>query len=134
MAVARGQQRDPHRGGAVDIQDGAVLHADPDAFLTVGDDASIGHAAVVHGCTLEDEVLVGIGAVVLNRARVGRGSLHRGARAGDRGHGGAARLASGAGGAGRGAAAAEGHAGAHPRAPPRATCACEELYRARDGA
>ncbi|MEN9935063.1 MAG: hypothetical protein RLZZ387_1642 [Chloroflexota bacterium] len=75
MAVVRGDNGVIRIGARVNIQDGAVLHADPDAFLTIGDDVSIGHAAVVHGCTVEDEVLIGIGAVVLNRARVGRGSL-----------------------------------------------------------
>jgi carbonic anhydrase/acetyltransferase-like protein (isoleucine patch superfamily) len=75
MAVIRGDNGIIRVGARVNIQDGAVLHADPDAYLTIGDDVSIGHAAVVHGCMVEDEVLIGIGAVVLNRARIGRGSL-----------------------------------------------------------
>jgi carbonic anhydrase/acetyltransferase-like protein (isoleucine patch superfamily) len=75
MAVVRGDNGVIRVGARVNIQDGAVLHADPDAFLTIGDDVTIGHGAVVHGCTLEDEVLIGIGAVVLNHAQIGRGSL-----------------------------------------------------------
>jgi carbonic anhydrase/acetyltransferase-like protein (isoleucine patch superfamily) len=75
MAVIRGDNGAIRIGARTNIQDGAVLHADPDAYLTIGDDVTVGHAAVVHGCTVEDEVLIGIGAVVLNRARVGRGSL-----------------------------------------------------------
>jgi carbonic anhydrase/acetyltransferase-like protein (isoleucine patch superfamily) len=75
MAVIRGDKAPIIIGARTNIQDGCILHADPDAPLTIGNDVSIGHAAVVHGCTVEDEVLIGIGAVVLNRARIGRGSL-----------------------------------------------------------
>jgi carbonic anhydrase/acetyltransferase-like protein (isoleucine patch superfamily) len=70
MAVIRG---DNHRiiiGARSNIQDGAILHADPDAPLM-----SIGHAAIIHGCTIESRVLIGMGAVVLNHARIGAGSL-----------------------------------------------------------
>jgi carbonic anhydrase/acetyltransferase-like protein (isoleucine patch superfamily) len=52
-----------------------VLHADPGSPCIIGDDVTIGHRAVIHGCTLEDGVLVGMGAVVLNGAVVGAGSL-----------------------------------------------------------
>jgi carbonic anhydrase/acetyltransferase-like protein (isoleucine patch superfamily) len=57
------------------VQDGCVLHSDPDFPVTVGARVSLGHRAVVHGCTVEDDSLVGMGAVVLNGAVVGRGSL-----------------------------------------------------------
>jgi carbonic anhydrase/acetyltransferase-like protein (isoleucine patch superfamily) len=57
------------------IQDGAVLHADPDLPVTVGRRVSVGHRAVLHGCAVEDDVLVGMGALVLNGARIGSGSL-----------------------------------------------------------
>jgi carbonic anhydrase/acetyltransferase-like protein (isoleucine patch superfamily) len=57
------------------VQDGCVLHSDPDFPVTVGDRVSLGHRAVVHGCTVEDDSLVGMGAVVLNGAVLGRGSL-----------------------------------------------------------
>lgn len=57
------------------VQDGCVLHSDPGFPVVVGDRVSIGHRAVVHGCTVEDESLVGMGAVLLNGTVVGRGSL-----------------------------------------------------------
>ena len=62
-------------GADSNIQDGAVLHADPDLPVTVGRRVSVGHRAVLHGCTVEDDVLVGMGALVLNGARIGAGSL-----------------------------------------------------------
>ena len=62
-------------GARSNVQDGSVLHSDPDFPVTVGQDVTIGHRAVVHGCTIEDGSLVGMGAVVLNGAVVGRGSL-----------------------------------------------------------
>jgi carbonic anhydrase/acetyltransferase-like protein (isoleucine patch superfamily) len=73
-AVVRADQEDVSIGGRTNIQDNAVLHADPGFPLTVGDDVSIGHAAVVHGCTIEQGVLVGMGSVIMNGAVVGAGS------------------------------------------------------------
>jgi carbonic anhydrase/acetyltransferase-like protein (isoleucine patch superfamily) len=58
------------------VQDGAVLHGMRHLYpVLVGEMVTIGHNATVHGCTLEDEVLIGIGAVILNNARVGTGSI-----------------------------------------------------------
>jgi carbonic anhydrase/acetyltransferase-like protein (isoleucine patch superfamily) len=71
MAVVRGDNSRIVIGARTNIQDAAVLHSDPDAPLTIGDDVTIGHAAIVHGCAIASEVLIGIGAVVLNHARVG---------------------------------------------------------------
>lgn len=62
-------------GEGSNLQDGCVVHADPGIPVTVGSDVSVGHRAILHGCTIEDGSLVGMGAVVLNGARVGRGSL-----------------------------------------------------------
>jgi len=62
-------------GEGSNLQDGCVMHADPGFPAVVGAGVSVGHRAVVHGCTVEDEVLVGMGAVLLNGCRVGRGSL-----------------------------------------------------------
>ncbi|ONK11861.1 gamma carbonic anhydrase family protein [Streptomyces sp. MP131-18] len=62
-------------GPGSNVQDGCVLHADPGFPALVGAGVSIGHRAVVHGCTIEDDVLIGMGAVLLNGAHVGRGSL-----------------------------------------------------------
>lgn len=55
-------------GDRTNIQDGAVLHSDPGAPLTLGQDCTIGHRAVLHGCTIGDRVLIGMGATVLNHA------------------------------------------------------------------
>lgn len=57
------------------VQDGAVLHTDAGIPLNVGADVTIGHQAMLHGCTIEDGVLVGIQAVVLNGAVIGKESL-----------------------------------------------------------
>lgn len=62
-------------GEGSNVQDGCVLHTDPGFPLALGSGVSVGHRAVLHGCTVEDDVLVGMGAVVLNGARIGRGSL-----------------------------------------------------------
>jgi carbonic anhydrase/acetyltransferase-like protein (isoleucine patch superfamily) len=62
-------------GAGSNVQDGAVLHGDPGQPVTIGADVTIGHRAVVHGATLEDGCLIGIGAVVLNGVTVGSGAL-----------------------------------------------------------
>jgi carbonic anhydrase/acetyltransferase-like protein (isoleucine patch superfamily) len=75
LTVIRGDKGEIRIGARTNIQDGCILHADPDAYLTIGAGVSLGHGAIVHGCTVEDEVLIGMGAVVLNHAVIGRGSL-----------------------------------------------------------
>jgi len=62
-------------GARSNIQDGAVLHVDPGLPMTIGDDVTVGHLAMLHGCTIGDGALVGIGAIVYNRAVIGRHSL-----------------------------------------------------------
>lgn len=62
-------------GARTNVQDGSVLHADPGFPVSVGCDVSIGHRAVVHGCTVGDGVLVGMGAVLLNGCVIGAGSI-----------------------------------------------------------
>lgn len=74
-AVVRGDTGSITVGDGSNLQDGVVLHADPGFACTVGSGVSVGHAAVVHGCTIEDDCLIGMGAVVLNGAVVGRGSM-----------------------------------------------------------
>lgn len=74
-AVVRGDTTTISIGDGSNLQDGVVVHADPDFPCTVGAGVSVGHAAVVHGCTIEDDCLIGMGAVVLNGAVVGRGSM-----------------------------------------------------------
>jgi len=74
-AVARGDVCPILVGEGSNVQDGAVLHGDPDQPVTIGADVTIGHRAVVHGATLEDGCLIGIGAIVLNGVTVGAGAL-----------------------------------------------------------
>jgi carbonic anhydrase/acetyltransferase-like protein (isoleucine patch superfamily) len=74
-AVARGDVCPIVIAEGSNVQDGAVLHGDPDYPLTIGADVTIGHRAVVHGATLEDGCLIGIGAIVLNGVSVGAGAL-----------------------------------------------------------
>ncbi|MEX2180517.1 MAG: gamma carbonic anhydrase family protein [Gemmatimonadaceae bacterium] len=74
-AVLRGDRDAIVIGDETNIQDGAVLHCDPGLPCRVGARVTIGDRAVVHGCTVEDGALIGIGAVVLNGAVVGEGSL-----------------------------------------------------------
>lgn len=62
-------------GARSNIQDGCALHADPGFPLVVGEGVSVGHNAILHGCTVGDDVLVGMGATVLNGARIGAGTL-----------------------------------------------------------
>jgi carbonic anhydrase/acetyltransferase-like protein (isoleucine patch superfamily) len=64
-----------HIGAGTNIQDNCTLHTDPGCPLTIGARVTLGHNAVVHGCTIEDSVLIGMGAVVLNHAVVGTGSI-----------------------------------------------------------
>jgi carbonic anhydrase/acetyltransferase-like protein (isoleucine patch superfamily) len=75
-AVVRGDVNSIRIGARSNVQDCAVLHGMRNLYpVTVGEMVTIGHNATVHGCTLEDAVLIGIGAVVLNDARVGEGSI-----------------------------------------------------------
>lgn len=57
------------------VQDGCVLHADPGFPLTLGNNVSVGHMAMVHGCTVGDGSLIGIKAIILNGAKIGRNCL-----------------------------------------------------------
>lgn len=62
-------------GRHTNVQDSTVIHADPGLPVVIGDRVSIGHGALLHGCTVDDDVLVGMGANILNGARIGSGSL-----------------------------------------------------------
>ncbi len=62
-------------GTGTNLQDNVVLHADPGFPTTVGDRVSVGHSAVVHGCTIGDDCLIGMSATVMNGAVIGTGSL-----------------------------------------------------------
>ncbi len=74
-AVIRGDVERISIGARSNVQDGAVIHADPGVPTSIGEDCVIGHRAVVHGSVLENGVLVGMGAILLNGTRVGAGSI-----------------------------------------------------------
>lgn len=80
-AVVRGDTDRIVIGDRTNVQDGAVLHVDTGFPLTIGDDVTIGHNAIVHGCTIGNNVIIGMGAIVLNGAVIedncviGAGSL-----------------------------------------------------------
>ena len=74
-AVLRGDNEPIVVGENSNIQDGSVLHTDPGVPLTIGRDVTIGHQAMLHGCTIGDNSLIGMGAIILNGARIGGNSL-----------------------------------------------------------
>lgn len=74
-AVIRGDNTPIEVGARSNIQEGAMCHSDPGAPLSIGEDCTIGHHAILHGCTIGDTVLIGMGAIVLNRAVIGAGSI-----------------------------------------------------------
>ena len=74
-AVVRGDSERITIGERSNVQDGSVLHADPGFPLTLGRNVSVGHKAMLHGCTVGDASLVGINSVVLNGASIGRSTL-----------------------------------------------------------
>jgi carbonic anhydrase/acetyltransferase-like protein (isoleucine patch superfamily) len=74
-AVIRGDNTSIVIGERTNIQEGAMLHSDPGSPLTIGADCTIGHHAVLHGCTIGDGTLVGMGAIILNGAVIGAGCL-----------------------------------------------------------
>ncbi|HEX7023995.1 MAG TPA: gamma carbonic anhydrase family protein, partial [Gemmatimonadales bacterium] len=73
--TVRGDTESVTIGRCVNIQECSTVHTGPSHPVVIGDNVTLGHQAVVHGAVIEDEVLIGIGASVLNGARVGRGSI-----------------------------------------------------------
>ncbi len=74
-AVVRGDTATIRIGESSNVQDLCVVHADPGFPCTIGNRVTLGHGAIVHGATVEDDVLIGIRAVVLNGAVIGSGSI-----------------------------------------------------------
>ncbi len=75
-AVIRGDVNSIRMGNKVNVQDGAVIHCTyQKTKTTIGDNVSIGHNAIVHGCTLADNVLIGMGAIVMDHAVIGTGAI-----------------------------------------------------------
>jgi len=75
QVVLRGDIGPIHVGAHTNIQDGSVLHSVTGVPVNVGEWVTVGHRAILHGCTVEDHCLIGMGAIVLNGARVGSGSI-----------------------------------------------------------
>ncbi len=75
-AVIRGDVNSIRMGNKVNVQDGAVIHCTYlKAATEIGNNVSIGHNAIVHGCVIEDNVLVGMGAIVMDHAKIGSNSI-----------------------------------------------------------
>ena len=74
-AVIRGDNATITIGEESNVQDGAVLHTDPGLPLTLGKGVIVGHNVMLHGCTVGDNTLIGIGAVVLNKAKIGKNCI-----------------------------------------------------------
>ena len=75
-AVIRGDVNSIKMGNKVNVQDGAIIHCTyQKAATTIGNNVSIGHNAIVHGCVIENNVLVGMGAIIMDHARIGANSI-----------------------------------------------------------
>jgi carbonic anhydrase/acetyltransferase-like protein (isoleucine patch superfamily) len=74
-AVLRGDNDLIEIGEGSNVQDNVTCHVDPGFPLRIGRNCTIGHNAIVHGCTIEDGALIGMGSIVMNGARIGRGSV-----------------------------------------------------------
>ena len=74
-ATLRGDNEEIRVGRGSNVQENVVMHVDPGFPLSVGEDCTIGHKAMLHGCSVGDRTLIGMGATVLNGARIGRDCL-----------------------------------------------------------
>lgn len=74
-AVLRGDEEKITVGKGSNIQDGCIVHTDPGFPVNVGESVTVGHLVTLHGCTVEDGALIGMGATVLNGAVIGKGAL-----------------------------------------------------------
>jgi carbonic anhydrase/acetyltransferase-like protein (isoleucine patch superfamily) len=74
-AVLRGDDEAISIGPGSNVQDGAVIHADPGFPTLLGAFVSVGHRAILHGCSIADTTLIGMGAIVMNGARIGQNSI-----------------------------------------------------------
>lgn len=74
-AVLRGDNEPIEIGAGTNVQEGVMIHTDPGFPATIGEDVTLGHHAIIHGCTIGPNSLVGMGATILNGARIGRNCL-----------------------------------------------------------
>ena len=73
--VARGDNEWIEIGEGTNIQDNSMLHADPGKPLKIGANCTVGHKVILHGCTIEDDCLIGMGAIIMNDAVIRKGSV-----------------------------------------------------------
>ena len=71
----RGEIENIHVGEGSNVQDGSVLHTDPGYPLKIGKNVTVGHLVMLHGCTIGDNSLIGIGAVILNNVKIGKNCI-----------------------------------------------------------
>ncbi len=74
-AVLRGDNEWLTIGARTNVQEGTIMHTDPGAPVEIGEDCTIGHKAIIHGCSIGNHSLIGMGATILNRARIGNHCL-----------------------------------------------------------
>ncbi|HHD2751454.1 TPA: gamma carbonic anhydrase family protein [Clostridium perfringens] len=74
-SVLRGDENSIKIGNETNIQDNAVFHVDKEHNVEIGDGVTIGHGAIIHGCKIEDECLIGMGAIILNGAKIGKNTM-----------------------------------------------------------
>ena len=74
-ATLRGDVEPISIGEGSNIQDGSVIHTDPGCPATIGKNVTVGHLVMLHGCTIEDDCLIGIGSTILNKAKIGKNSI-----------------------------------------------------------
>lgn len=74
-SVVRGDSESIVVGASTNIQDLSMVHADAGIPCTIGARVGVGHRAILHGCTIEDDCLIGMGAIIMNRVRIGTGSV-----------------------------------------------------------
>jgi carbonic anhydrase/acetyltransferase-like protein (isoleucine patch superfamily) len=74
-AVIRGDMAPIIIGGQTNLQDGTIVHVDAGVPCTIGPRVGVGHRVILHGCTVESDCLIGMGSVLLNHVRIGRGSV-----------------------------------------------------------
>tara|TARA_Y100001970_G_scaffold234316_1_gene292577 strand:- start:624 stop:1127 length:504 start_codon:yes stop_codon:yes gene_type:complete len=74
-SVIRGDVEPITIGEGSNVQDGSVIHTDPGCPAIIGKNVTIGHLVMLHGCIIEDDCLIGIGATILNKAKIGKNSI-----------------------------------------------------------
>lgn len=74
-SVIRGDENSIKIGNETNVQDNVVFHVDREHNVEIGDGVTIGHSAIIHGCKIDNECLIGMGAIILNGAKIGRNTI-----------------------------------------------------------